>query len=61
MPQPYSLDLRRKVLDAYRETGKLLETARRFNVSHDFVGDLITLYEEEWQFQNPNIEARNKI
>ena len=34
MPQPYSLDLRRKVLDAYRETGKLLETARRFNVSH---------------------------
>ena len=46
MPQPYSLDLRRKVLDVYRETGKLLETARRFNVSHDFVGDLITLYEE---------------
>ena len=46
MPLPHSLDLRRKALDACRETGKLLETARRFNVSHDFAGGLIKLYEE---------------
>ena len=46
MPLPYSLDLRRKALDVYRKTGKLSETARRFNVSHDFVSDLIKLYEE---------------
>ena len=37
MPQPYSQDLRRKILDAYeRKEGSLAELAVRFSVSHGY-------------------------
>ena len=47
MPAPYSLDLRRKVLNAYFQEGSLRNTAKRFGVSYKFVQGLVKRYNTE--------------
>lgn len=47
MPAPYSNDLRWKVINAHKNGEKTLAgLARRFNVSVDFIRDLLRRYEE---------------
>lgn len=47
MPAPYSLDLRRKIMDAYqRGEGSAKKMAARFSVSRNFVDRLIQRYRQ---------------
>ena len=48
MAKAYSLDLRKKVFEAYNKskTKDKLEIAKRFDVSYDFVNNLVNLYKE---------------
>ena len=48
MPVPYSIDLRQKVVDAWKtENIPKTELSRRFNVSRSFVHELIKRYQQD--------------
>jgi len=47
MPKPYSIDLRSKVIEAYKNgEGSIRNLAKRFKVSKNFVSDLIQLFKQ---------------
>ena len=48
MPVPYSIDLRQKIVDAWK-AGNILKTelSRRFNVSRSFVYELLKRYQQD--------------
>ena len=52
MPAPYSLDLRKRVIEAYQaKEGTLRQLAERFKVSVSFVRDLTRRYRETSQVE----------
>jgi transposase len=66
--KPYSLDLRQRAIEAYNENPNACEVARRFDVSHTWVQNLVKLWRQtgslEPQYQNcgrsPTIGEREK-
>ena len=60
MPAPYSNDLRLKVIEAYKsQENSRAELSKRFNVSIDFIQDLIQRYEETGEvFPKPHNGGR---
>lgn len=52
MPAAYSLDLRKKVIDAYNQKeGSLRSLAKRFKVSDEFVKGLVKRYKQTGSFE----------
>jgi transposase len=50
MPAPYSVDLRQKVLEAYRcQEGSIRQVAKRFKLSKNTVSELITRFRNTGQ------------
>jgi transposase len=50
MPKPYSIDLREKIVTAYEnQEGSMQKLAKRFQVSKNFVADLLKRFKETGQ------------
>ena len=50
MPKPYSIDLRKKIVEAYQNReGSMQKLAKRFKVSKNFVAELLKRFKQTGQ------------